>query len=433
MDARTATLPEQTSDTKEYTSLPLALALSSAVLLGAAGGWFILGPSAPESIDESDSAIVLALATEMPTTEAAAIDIDSELRKARLAADADILLFPPEQSALYYYDRVLAANPKDRMVNAEIDALLVRVAQVVSAHLANGNFEMAYQMAARVAGHLPDHRLVDEMRTSLDDYAAQLVEQAIQHARDGNDEDSTAVLELAERLPGLNPDYFVAARQSIDDLQQSRIAEEQAALEEARLASEKAISDWADAVRVAIAAGQLISPEGDSARDYLAARDAPAETKDQLTTELMEALIAAAQKHVDEGNLSDAESFLKAANDVRSNDSAMEILRVALEENLVAAEGNRILKLSNFVQMSTPPPKYPRSASRRNVTGWVELVFTVTPAGTTSEIEVLNSEPANVFEASAMDAVEKWTFQPREYRGQAISQRTAAKLVFDLE
>ena len=65
--------------------------------------------------------------------------------------------------------------------------------------------------------------------------------------------------------------------------------------------------------------------------------------------------------------------------------------------------------------------------------GWVDVVFTVTTTGHTSDIEIVGAEPANIFDSSVIEAVEEWTFEPRQYKGQPINQRTAARLVFNLE
>ena len=426
-------LRDTITDSKEYSSLPVALALSGVVVLTMAGGWLLQRNDTLDPIDDVDDATLLAITPDATSAETPTIDIDSELRKARLAADANILVFPPEQSALHYYSRVMAADPQDLVANAEFDAVLSQISRLVAAHVAAGEFDAAYELAAEVARHKPEHAIVKDTRRALDDYATRLVERATQHAREGEDNAALAVLVTVEDLPGISSTYLAAARQSIDAAQQSRVAAEQERLELARVADELATAEWTESVRSAIAAGRLIAPHGGSARDHLTERDTPAETKEQLTNELVEALMAVAQQYVEVGDLPDAEAHLEAVDDLGVYRTDLTELRGTLERQLVEAEGNRVLGLSDFVQLDSPPPRYPGEAERRNLTGWVELVFTVTPAGTTADIEVLQAVPQNVFESSAIKAVEKWTFEPREYRGQAISQRTAAKVVFDLQ
>jgi protein TonB len=59
-------------------------------------------------------------------------------------------------------------------------------------------------------------------------------------------------------------------------------------------------------------------------------------------------------------------------------------------------------------------PTFPRGALRRNISGMVDVRFVVNVDGRTESIEVLHSEPGDVFSKSAVDAVKQWRFEPRE-------------------
>ena len=50
-------------------------------------------------------------------------------------------------------------------------------------------------------------------------------------------------------------------------------------------------------------------------------------------------------------------------------------------------------------------PRYPDAARARGLRGWVEVEFTVTPAGTVENARVVSAEPRNVFDAAALEAV----------------------------
>lgn len=433
MDTSGTNHADEIAEPQEYSSLPLVLTISSAILLFAAAGWFLPERDTAETIVEDDDVIALAVQSEKPPAVAAAIDVDSVLRKARLAADADVLAFPPEQSALYFYGRVVAADPKHPVANAEFDAVLTRVSQIATGHLAAGRFDDAYRLAVLVARQKPDHVLVEETRRSLNNHAARLVKQATQHVRDGNDGDAAAVLEVAEGLPGLNAEYFSAVRDSISEMQQSRIALERDRNEKASLAAEEATTEWTDRVRAAISSGRLVSPAGENARDYLAAVGSTEESKEELANELLAALVIAVQRDIDAGELVNAELYLNATKELGIDHDSIAELSNTLEDKLIEAEGNKIVGLDNFVPVKSEPVRYPRRANQQNITGWVEVLFTVTSTGVTKDIEVLRAEPKRIFDNSAISAIEKWTFLPREYRGQAIDQRTAARLIFDLE
>ena len=68
------------------------------------------------------------------------------------------------------------------------------------------------------------------------------------------------------------------------------------------------------------------------------------------------------------------------------------------------------------------PPRYPTSALRRNIEGWVVIRFTVLDDGTTTDIEVVNTNVENLFEEAAIRAASAWTYQPATRNGKAVNQ-----------
>ena len=78
-------------------------------------------------------------------------------------------------------------------------------------------------------------------------------------------------------------------------------------------------------------------------------------------------------------------------------------------------------------------PRYPRSAERRNISGWVDVVFTVTADGSVNDIEIIGSEPGDTFVESATRAVEKWEFEPVVEDGQVVEKRAGVRMMFAIE
>ena len=78
-------------------------------------------------------------------------------------------------------------------------------------------------------------------------------------------------------------------------------------------------------------------------------------------------------------------------------------------------------------------PKYPRSAQRRAVSGWVELEFTVDIEGSVTKVSVVNSEPGITFVNAAVKAVENWEFEPVVENGVAVSKLAAVRMMFAVE
>ncbi len=89
--------------------------------------------------------------------------------------------------------------------------------------------------------------------------------------------------------------------------------------------------------------------------------------------------------------------------------------------------------VSSLTRTRYVAPKYPRSAERRNQSGWVDVVFTVDVDGTTKDIEIRNSEPGDVFVGAAVRAVEKWEFEPVLDNGVPVERRANIRMMFAIE
>lgn len=89
---------------------------------------------------------------------------------------------------------------------------------------------------------------------------------------------------------------------------------------------------------------------------------------------------------------------------------------------LPAQQGLRILK--RF------PPVYPARALIRKTEGWVKLQLLIDSAGDVADAQVLEAQPAGVFDAAALKAVRRWRFQPPSNDSSAV--RVTQKIEFSL-
>ena len=78
-------------------------------------------------------------------------------------------------------------------------------------------------------------------------------------------------------------------------------------------------------------------------------------------------------------------------------------------------------------------PKYPRAAQRRGVTGWVEVEFTVDVDGSVKSVSVIASDPGITFVSAAVNAVEKWEFEPVIENNQAVQKRATVRMMFAVQ
>jgi protein TonB len=79
-------------------------------------------------------------------------------------------------------------------------------------------------------------------------------------------------------------------------------------------------------------------------------------------------------------------------------------------------------------------PEYPERARSRGVEGWVQVTFTITPAGTVADAKVVDADPKGLFERAALDAIGRWKYNPKVVDGRAMERRgVAVVLTFKLE
>ena len=259
------------------------------------------------------------------------------------------------------------------------------------------------------------------------------MQQSIRAAQGGNDDEANQLLGSALALPGRNPRYFDAIRDSIAEIRSVREAAARNRAQRAQLAASDARAAWVERTQAAIAAGNLITPAGASASDLLAEPNAWDTERAQLTDELLSALLRSAQLEIDNEQLGLAEGVLASAVAFNGNPDEIDAIQRELETALAARQSGRVVNVSDLTIVKTAAPRYPMRAAERGQTGWVDVYFTVTPNGETADIAVANSEPKSTFDRAAMKAVEQWEFQPVEFRGRTIAQRAAARLVFVLE
>lgn len=79
-------------------------------------------------------------------------------------------------------------------------------------------------------------------------------------------------------------------------------------------------------------------------------------------------------------------------------------------------------------------PEYPARAQQRGIEGWVQVSFTITPAGTVADQKVVDADPKGLFERAALDAIGRWKYNPKVVDGRAMERRgVMVVLTFKLE
>lgn len=78
-------------------------------------------------------------------------------------------------------------------------------------------------------------------------------------------------------------------------------------------------------------------------------------------------------------------------------------------------------------------PMYPRKAAIKGIEGWVKLEFTITQAGTVSDVKVLSAKPRRMFNRAAIKSILRWKFKPRVVSGKAVARRATQTIEFRLQ
>ena len=79
-------------------------------------------------------------------------------------------------------------------------------------------------------------------------------------------------------------------------------------------------------------------------------------------------------------------------------------------------------------------PDYPPSALRRELEGWVQVQFTITPTGSVKDAVVVDAEPKDVFDDEALKAIVRWRYNPKVEDGAAVERvGVQTRILFRLE
>ena len=236
-----------------------------------------------------------------------------------------------------------------------------------------GNNAMEYYLALRDKS--PADPAVASALTDLMPYALIATEQSIQREDFVESQRLYALMEKTDAsfpaLPRLKQtiaqqQQAVAARAEQDKARTEEDAKRQAELEKTRLAQQQAAQQQA--------AQQLAAQQ-------------------------------AAQAEADKKAAADREAA--AAREAQQKAAAAAAPAQAPAQTAAAPSGGGGLR-----PVSTPAPRYPAEAARRNQSGEVRMEITVGTDGSVTSARVVDANPPRVFDREALAAVKRWKFAP---------------------
>lgn len=324
---------------------------------------------AARNIGYSDTTEIAALEDELASTRSEQ-QVDEVLALAEARLDAGNLLSPSNDNARYYYQLALQNDPGNTTARQGLDIVVSKLVLQARVAMDRGNFNDADDL-------LGDAARIDAANTEV---ASAL--SAVATAR--------AAATERERQTQLAAD---AARQkAVADAEAARLATEQ----------EQATA----------AAQQPTATVGEPATNDDTVDTAVTEDSSQPSSD-PDAEIAPPKAAL---NAATSEPELTKSN----TDSA-------------TRESSAFVAISDLKRTKYVAPKYPRNAQRRNVSGWVDVVFTVSSDGTTKDVEIRDSEPGELFINAARAAVSRWEFEPVLESGVVVEKRAGVRLMFALE
>jgi protein TonB len=172
------------------------------------------------------------------------------------------------------------------------------------------------------------------------------------------------------------------------------------------------IARYAKAAQDRLASGNLLAPANDSAvsnAERLRLLDVRNPTTVQVVRDVRARLVSEARSRVTSGKAGEAAPFIDAAESLGGDADLGDLRAAVATAQQAAATAAAAPKLPPLKMTRPPRPKYPASA--KGVEGWVRVEFYVTPEGRTERVRVMSSEPAGLFDAAAISAMEGARFE----------------------
>lgn len=309
------------------------------------------------------------------------------------SAQKDALL-PPAQIA--QLTKELDSKRRSVLVN--------RLASAAESRLANGRLVTPNDESAKDAiKALREAGASNELVTRLNNELNQRLLAAARDAASKGDQAGMQAMIAAARENGVSASALNAAQRDMT-----------AAAQKQQRTNED-IARFAKAAQDRLASGNLLTPSNDSAvsnAERLRLLDVRHPTTLQVVRDVRARLISDARGRLTAGRPTDAAALLDAAESL-GGDADLGDLRASLASaQQAAATAAAAPKLPPLKMTRPPKPKYPTSA--KGVEGWVRVEFYVTPEGRTERVRVLSSEPAGLFDAAAISAMENARFEEFE-------------------
>ena len=105
-----------------------------------------------------------------------------------------------------------------------------------------------------------------------------------------------------------------------------------------------------------------------------------------------------------------------------------------IQEGPASHSQGELGELEEYLPLRHVRPTYPERALQRGIEGHVLMEFTVTEDGSVTNQNVLESEPAGIFDRVALEASTRFEYKPRIVDGSPVeTEGVRYKFTFELE
>ena len=394
--------------------------------------------------------------------------IKAKLGSAQIAYLSGRLLDPRGDNALEYYKGVLALQADNPEAKAGVDRVIDLLEQRVVKALEERNAPRVVTAWTALQRAAPNHPRLDALRAQLlalsrsqprpaaaptnnarpraeaQPGASDALTANVPSASNSDSGSDTSAARNVSSAPANQPVAAEVAERELAEAIARELAEQEAAanaapaeqVAETPVQQSPSLAEEVAAVASLRERGALISPAGNNAFDSVMAlreRHPDAEEVRSEQQRLAFVLLDRSRTALVANDIDEAATLIDRANTLIPG---MQAVR-GLQEQLSAAREQRdfntnIASAASLKRVREVPPAYPREAQRAGTEGWVQVEFTIAPDGSTRDLLVRNSEPAQVFDKAALDSVSKWRFEPIRKNGAPVAQRAMLQVRFVL-
>jgi TonB family protein len=364
--------------------------------------WLLV--EAPWSSDDDlvDSAAATALESRpavdlSPAAAADAMPVAASrdpLQLAQLALEAGMLTEPVEYSAWTLFGNAATADPANASAREGLDQVAAALLGRGQSALEQGRFDDASAIVDVILERLPKHAGAMALAAAI--VAAKTPPEPVVRApTDAPSRPRPTAAAKVDPIPALNEQF-----------------------------------------NQALASNAILTPPRTSARDIvtqmLALGPEHALTiaaRDLLVTEMLDRSI----QSIEALDTAAAQTWIDSAAPLAADSRQLERAQEMLRRFLIEQESQKPVDSTQLNILRATPPVYPKNALDRNIEGWVELEFVVSPEGRTESIKVVDASTDRYFRDEAIAAVADWLYEPVMFMGEAIPKRAHTRVAFVID